>query len=145
MTLAAPSDFSAVAREAFGYLTERHGYVLTRDEWRQPGASWVVRYDRSGRTVDLVWGLKDAQFYFRVQRTDSEGPGRNWFYIFELVRHHAPAHPRARDLDIGTSAPTLAALRQRVHANADALRTFGESVVSGDEWFDPESSTSRAT
>ncbi|HEX8904378.1 MAG TPA: hypothetical protein VF771_06020 [Longimicrobiaceae bacterium] len=137
-------DFSASVRAHFRYLVEDLGFALGEDEWRQSSASYVVGYVSGTRYVRLLWGRKDAQFYFSVHRSEGggvpprESPVNEWFYIFELMHHLVPDRGWVWDLDIGASDPTPGQLDEKVRLNAEVLRRYGWEILQGKRWYDSE-------
>jgi hypothetical protein len=136
------SDFSACAKTSFGYLVEELDFSLVDDSWHGESASWVVSYLSSTRSVELVWGLKDTQFYFSVRRVLENGQveaysehGIGMFYIFELPLHLEPGRYAVEDFDIG-SGPIREQLEEKVKLNAEVLRRHGWEILQGNLWYD---------
>lgn len=134
MRRATNADFSAAVQRHFGFLLDL-GYTRTEDAWHPSSASYIVRYERPDRAVELIWGRKDQQFYFRVKNLRLTG-GASWFYVFQLAEAVDPRGDWGFRLDIGAGldGPTADHLDARVRANAEVLRLHGQDGLVGRTW-----------
>ena len=136
--------FSAYVRRHFEFLTTECGCTVVSDEYSQELASCVVVFGNSWRRVSLVWGLRDAQFYFAVERLSSKkrrvgsigASELDRFYIFSLAFHH---EPDAMLNDFGSEMSwhglDVKKLDQVIERNALCLREYGGEIMMGRAWY----------
>ena len=136
--------FSAYVRRHFEFLTKECGCTVVTDEYSQELASCMVVFENSSRRVRLVWGLKDAQFYFAVERLSRKGRRArpigtselDRFYICSLVFHH---EPDALLSDFGSEMSFYGLdaekLDQVIERNALGLRKYGGEIMMGRAWY----------
>ncbi|HQW36286.1 MAG TPA: hypothetical protein PLJ62_09565 [Thermoflexales bacterium] len=136
--------FSDFVMKHFSFLTEEYGFECVTNEWCQDSASCIINFDKDLLQVHLVWGLKDTQLYFSVNRYDPSVAQSSEYSPHAINPFDIPILGKKRDpkLDfswlVNINEFTPAILEEKIKANADILQRYGAKILLNLTWFNQD-------
>jgi hypothetical protein len=95
------------------------------------------------RFINLVWGLKDQQFYFGVFRLLSNGQpapyadySSDHFYIPCLADYFDDDFDNKHMYEVNPYKTQPSILEEKIRLNAESLHKYGKDILRGKSWFD---------
>ena len=135
--------FSELVRKNFSYLLDEFEFSVVENQYHQNSSACVVAFQNKSRYVKLVWELRDSLFYFYVYRVLSNGEpapykdyGVDQFILFALAKYYEPQIDIKAITEMNYYNPDLQILDEKISANANLLRKYGQEILKGNEWFD---------
>ena len=135
--------FSEYVRSHFAYLLDEFDFSLVEEQNVEKSNSCVVAYQNKWRYVELVWGLRDEQFYFAVFRVLENGlkapyadDSSDLFYIINLATFFEPSLDIEYLVGMNYYQPNPRILEEKIRLNAELLYRYGKEILKGSSWFD---------
>ena len=135
--------FSENVRRHFVFLLDEFDFSLVDDRYDEKSNSCILTYKNKCRHVDLVWGLRDQQFYFAVYRVLENGlkapyanDSSDLFYIINLASFFESSLDIEYLISMNYYQPNQQILEEKIRLNAELLHKHGKAILEGKSWFD---------